>query len=125
MSDEYKEMRIDGIDDSMGIGEMTNGTGWTPLSTLQDVAKAQAECWEIEIQTDPGNDKYCPWKFWEQQHWHRGHLYRGRPRQPKMKEIKMECLLIDGELHWRNENMSVLQSWIRQPHLDLIAKVPE
>ncbi len=159
---------------------------WIDLPTLQDVAKAQADGWEIEIQTDPGNDKYCPWKFWEQATWNGGIAYRGRPRQPVltvdlpvtevvqlqnsadglwahfrvgkgyaysinldvdkighrfaneyreavggkpiqlvMKEIKMECLLIDGELHWRSEYMSVLQSWIRQPHLDLIVKVPE
>ncbi len=45
-------------------------------------------------------------------------------RQPKMKEVKMECFLIDGELIWRDENQSVLPHWIRQPQYDKIAVVP-
>ena len=97
---------------------------WIDLNDIQAVAIAQSEGWEIEIQSDAGNDKYCPFKAWDGRHWNTGYLFRGRPRQPKMKEVKMLCFLIDGELRWRNENLSVLQSWVRQPHLDTIAVVP-
>lgn len=45
--------------------------------------------------------------------------------EPKVRKIKMECFLIDGELQWRDENLSVLSHWVRQPHLDMLAKVPE
>ncbi len=46
-------------------------------------------------------------------------------REPKTRKVKMECFLIDGELHWRDENLSVLSHWIRQPHRDIVVEVPE
>jgi len=46
-------------------------------------------------------------------------------REPKTRKVKMECFLIDGELHWRDENLSVLSHWIRQPHRDIVMEVPE
>ncbi len=46
-------------------------------------------------------------------------------RKPKTRKVKMECFLIDGELHWRDENLSVLSHWIRQPHRDIVVEVPE
>ena len=98
---------------------------WKEITDPEEIFKLKREGWEIQIQSDAGNDKYCPFKDWDGRHWNTGYLFRGRPRQPKMKEVKMECLLIDGELHWRSEYMSVLQSWIRQPQHDLIAKVPK
>ena len=99
---------------------MTTKTEWKDLPTLQDVANAQDDGWEIEYSITGG--EHFAWKgsLWMQEN-----FFRGRPRQPKMKEVKMECFLIDGELHWRDENLSILGDWIRQPHLDLIAKVPE
>ena len=91
---------------------------WIDLPTLQDLAKAQADGWEIEFKTI-----YEGWAVWEQATWNGGIPYRGRPRQPKMKEVKMECWLIDGRLDWRDWNEPTQGSrWIRQPHLDLIAK---
>ena len=37
----------------------------------------------------------------------------------------MECFSINGELRWRDEKLSILDGWLRQPHLDKIAEVPE
>lgn len=52
-------------------------------------------------------------------------LAAGRPRQPKVREVKMACFILDGELRWREEGLYVIHLGIRQPHLDMIAKVPE
>jgi len=93
---------------------------WIDLPTLQDVAKAQADGWEIEFKTIYGG-----WAVWEQATWNGGIPYRGRPHQQKMKEVKMECWLCATHLSWRTENASILRDWVRQPHLDLIVKVPE
>lgn len=100
---------------------------WIDLNDIQAVAIAQSEGWEIEMQTDPGNDKYCPWGSWGQQYWHSGYLYRGRPRQPKMKEVKILAYFSANykALAWYAETESVPAFWVRQPHLDMIAKVPE
>jgi hypothetical protein len=99
---------------------MTTETEYIDLPTLQDVAKAQSDNWEIQYSLK-GREYFA----WSESAWDSSTFFRGRPRQPKMKEIKMECFLVDGKLQWRSEYMSVLQSWIRQPHLDLIVKVPE
>ena len=69
-------------------------TEWKDMPTLQDVAKAQADGWEIEIQTNPDNDKYCPFRNWNGRHWHTEYLFRGRPRQPKMKTITLRKALM-------------------------------
>jgi len=94
---------------------------WIDLNDMQAVAIAQSEEWEIEIMTNFTAHK---WWEWNKESWSKNYKYRGRPRQPKMKEVKMECFLIDGELIWRDENQSVLRHWIRQPQYDKIAVVP-
>ena len=96
-------------------------TEWQDLPNLQAVAKAQADKWEIEIHRLARKED--GWRVWIGESWDRVHKYRGRPRQPVMKEIKMECWLNNGALHWFIEG-----SWkhgSRQPHLDMIARVPE
>ena len=93
---------------------------WIDLPTLQDLAKAQADGWEIEFKTI-----YEGWAVWEQATWNGGITYRGRPRQPKMKEVKMLCYFAGGILYWYSADESPREHWINQPHLDMIAKVPE
>ena len=93
---------------------------WIDLNDLQAVAIAQSEGWEIECHGTSGS-----WCSWNSISWHTDLQYRGRPRQPKTREVKMECFLIDGELHWRDEKLSVLEHWIRQPHRDIVVEVPE
>jgi len=97
---------------------------WIDLNDIQAVAIAQSEGWEIERYCGADEGADC-WISWDGTYWEDHYEFRGRPRHPKTREVKMECFLIDGELRWRDENLSVLQSWIRQPHLDLIVKVPE
>ena len=100
-------------------------TEWKDLPTLQDVACAQADGWEIEVQVDAGNDKYCPWKPWKQETWSFTYLFRARPRQPKTKKVKYECYDINGILSWLQQGRSTMIEWIRQPHLDLEGEVPD
>lgn len=92
---------------------------WIDLNDIQAVAIAQSEGWEIESERASG------WEPWFGEAWYRTVKWRGRPRQPKMKEVKMECWLCGTHLSWRFENTSTLKDWIRQPHLDMIAKVPD
>ncbi len=103
---------------------MTTETEYIDLPTLQDVAKAQADGWEV-MRLRECHDDADGWYPWIGKDWADHYQYRGRPRQPKMKESKMECWLCGTHLSWRTENASILRDWIRQPHLDLIAKVPE
>ena len=100
---------------------MTTETEYIDLPTLQDVAKAHAEGWEIEF----ANSSSQIFSTWSGLAWHADRQFRGRPRQPKMKEVKMECFVIDRRIGVAQRKLSVLSLWIRQPHLDLIAKVPE
>ena len=92
---------------------------WYLCSTMADVAKAQEAGHEIEASPTPKNN----FGTWSGEVWNKYFYYRARAQQPAMKEIKMECWLNNGALHWFIEG-----SWkhgSRQPHLDMIAKVPE
>jgi len=92
---------------------------WIDLNDIQAVAIAQSEGWEIESERASG------WEPWFGEAWYRTVKWRGRPRQPKMKEVKMLCYFTSDELVWLPQELQALQSWIRQPHLDMIAKVPD
>jgi hypothetical protein len=100
---------------------MTTETVWKDLPTLQDVAKAHADGWEIECYGTSGS-----WCSWNKVSWHTDLQYRGRPRQPVMKEVKMLCFVCTASrsLAWCDEAEMVPTYWVRQPHLDMIAKVP-
>jgi len=92
---------------------------WIDLNDIQAVAIAQSEGWEIEVYTGTHQEE------WQGKAWMHYMRYRGRPRQPKMKEVKMECWInSSAELVWREESFP-LDRAIRQPHLDMVAKVPE
>ena len=97
-------------------------TEWTELNTLQDVAKAQADGWEIEYR-HMAKEGWNPWsKTW----WQEDSFYRVRPRQPKMETVKMECWIDDsGELRWVREWWSPKHDWIRTPALDIKIEIPE
>jgi len=97
---------------------MTNE--WTDLPTLVSVCNAQTDGWEIEYGI--GED----WRKWDGGDWRGYWKFRARPRQPKMKEVKMLCWLSRGlYLDWCTEGNDPTVSGIRQPHLDMVAKVPE
>ena len=93
---------------------------WIDLNDMQAVAIAQSEGWEIEVFVN--NE----WNNWHAGIWRSDREYRGRPRQPKMKEVKLECWLVSGRIEFLQEQTYKSgPSWKRQPHLDMIAKVPE
>ena len=92
---------------------------WIGLPTMQDVAKAQANGWEIEYRCGA---QYATWGGIT---WQKTFVFRGRPRQPKMKEVKMLCWFANGVLYWYSADESPREHWIRQPHLDMVAQVPE
>ena len=100
---------------------MTTETEYIDLPTLQDVAKAHADGWEIEF-ANSGSQIFSTWSGLA---WHADRQFRGRPRQPKMKEITQYCYLMMGELRWTANYQKETPLCIRQEHLDMIAKVPE
>jgi len=59
---------------------MTTETEWKDLPTLQDVAKAQADNWEIQYSLK-GREYFA----WSESAWDSSTFFRGRPRQPKME----------------------------------------
>ena len=95
---------------------MTNE--WTDLPTLQDVAKAQADGWEIEC---TGETLWIPW---DGTVWRNFMKYRARPRQPKLRKVKMLAYLdTNAELRWRGDPAASAQ-WIRIPAQDIEIEVP-
>lgn len=96
-------------------------TEWTDLPTLQDVAKAQADGWEIEYK-----DISEYWLSWSQLVWSINGKYRGRPRQPVMRKVKMLCWVIGDHLEWFQEGSSRPgHAWIRIPAQDIEIEIPE
>lgn len=95
-------------------------TEWTELKTLQEVAIAQSKDWEIEYRM-----LYGPWAKWCESSWQEANTYRGRPRQPKMKKVKMLCWFDGFGLFWRKEAMNYDKQWIRVPAQDIEIEIPE
>ena len=95
------------------------------MTTREQIIAAAKECFDCLAdgrgRTDYSADEYGIEKFYAIAF----EAGRVAEREPKTRKVKMECFLIDGELHWRDENLSVLSHWVRQPHLDMLAKVPE
>lgn len=95
-------------------------TEWIELPDLQAVAIAQSKDWEIEVDTGPH------WEEWKGAAWMNYMNYRGRPRQPKMRTVKMQCWIDDsGELRWVREWWSPNHDWIRVPAEDKTIEIPE
>ena len=97
---------------------------WTDLPTLQDVAKAQADGWEIEHYNHPGDY----WNVWPQRGWNIQGKYRARPRQPKLRKVKMLAYWRSGQLVWFQDDTEYpegSQFWIRIPAQDIEIEVPD
>ena len=58
---------------------------WKDLPTIESVAMAKGEGWEIEH----GTSRTGPWVAWNSEFWNVHYCYRGRPRQPKMVGIDL------------------------------------
>jgi hypothetical protein len=90
---------------------------WQELETMWAVANAESKGMVIEVQDDPGNDKYSPWEKWDGKFWSSRPLYRACPRKPAKVMVKSLCWRHErGALMWGDE-ACVQQSpeWKRFP----------
>ena len=97
-----------------------NDAEWRELPSLLCVAKAQADGWEIQVNTG------TTWEEWKGKAWMNHMDYQGRPRQPAMKKVKSLCWRnVDGFLTWRCEHTPVnAENWTRFPAGDIEGEVP-
>jgi hypothetical protein len=63
-------------------------TEWKDITDPEELFRLKREGWEIEVQVDAGNDKYCPWRPWKQETWSFTYLFRARTPKPKAKMVK-------------------------------------
>ena len=94
-------------------------TEWIELTDQQAVAIAQSKDWEIQVDTGPH------WEEWKGTAWMNYMTYRARPRQPKMKTVKMLCYFTGLQIVWRAEDYQLLHGWSRIPAQDIEIEVPE
>ena len=94
---------------------------WIGLPTMQNVAKAQTDGWEVAYRHKQSDE----WDEWNGCWWDDDYVFRGRPLQQKMKEVKMLCWFANGVLFWHSADEPPREHWIRQLHLDMVAQVPE
>jgi hypothetical protein len=93
---------------------MSNNENWHELPTLQSVARAQAEGWEIEESVNTG------WRPWVGDLWRQWSNYRGRPAQPKTRTVtsaEVEPRIISMPC-WRHKTYSSL-AWFDQDSASL------
>lgn len=97
-------------------------TEWKDLPTMQDVARAQADGWEIEVSNGTSS-----WHAWKGISWHSDLKFRARPRQPKMKKVKSLCWRHAelGNLSWWVETFTPTQVWQRVQSEDRELEVPD
>jgi len=88
---------------------------------VQAVAQAQADGWEIEVNST-GKAGWIPWN---KNAWMNYMEYRGRPKQPKTMLIKMLGWLTDLDgLRWFEEGAVVSAGeWKRVPAEDKVIEV--
>lgn len=97
-------------------------TEWLDLPDLQAVAIAQSKDWEIEVCWN--EDDY--WNSWGGQVWQDDINFRARPRQPKMRKVKMLCWLHENELYWLADGVVTdCKYWIRILAQDIEIEIPE
>lgn len=101
---------------------MTTET-WIDLPTLQDVAKAQYDGWEIVWQEKSSFDESDPLHPWDGSGWSQYWRFRGRHRQPKMKKVKLLGWFDGEELRLAHEALQ--HDWVRVPSEDKEIEIPE
>lgn len=89
-------------------------TEWTYISRLEDINHALKEDFEIEVSY--GLSTFVPW---DKNLWSANYKYRARPRQPKMKKVKMLCYFdtVIDQLVWSSAE-AISGDWIRVPSED-------
>ena len=91
---------------------------WRDLPTMADVAAAMDVGDEIQV------DGYSGWEEWYGTMWALNMQYRARPRQPKMKKVKLLCWFNGEDLFWKPEDHPVVH-WQRFPAGDIEGEVEE
>lgn len=100
-------------------------TEWKDITDPEELFRLKREGWEIEVMT------WNTWSSWNVATWDKFWKFRARPRQPKMKKVKLLAFLGAIVLQFVREDSIDLQmyvkntQWIRQPHLDLEGEVPD
>jgi len=96
---------------------------WQDLPDLQAVARAQADGWEIEVDST-GKAGWIPWN---KNAWMNYMEYRGRPKQPKTRKIKMLCWWDEttGKKVEQAKDFPVSGCWHRVPSGDSVIEVEE
>ena len=99
---------------------------WKDLVTMQEVAQAQSDGWEIEICADDIDG----WLPWIGKAWCEWKLYCGRPKQPKTCTVTSECWwhkrtekLTWG--NWIDKKQYLTEDWQRFPAGDITGEVAE
>lgn len=94
---------------------------WKPLPTMEDVAKAKADGWDIYHCDASG-----AWFKWMGFAWQSDWEFRGRKPLPAMKKVKLEAWLDSRpELRLIQEGFIPLSTgWIRVPSEDKMIEVP-
>ena len=101
-------------------------TDWKDLPTITDVGKAQADEWEIQRLNSIKPDL---WVDWDRYSWSSTWTFRGRPRQPKMRKLKLLCWF-NGSLNWYAADEVLpsddwIRDWIRVPSEDKEIEIPD
>ena len=96
-------------------------TDWKEITDPKELFSLDLSEWEIHRY----HDRTEEWYDWRGGDWSSNQMFRARPRQPKMKKVKMLCYLVNGEyLRWITTGHAA-RDYVRQPHLDMEAEVPE
>jgi len=96
---------------------------WQDLPTMQDVARAQYEGWEIKAM----NMALTEWFSWDGRAWNVNAKFRGRPRQPAKITVTSECWrnIITAALAYTSTGKGMIAPWQRFPAGDITGEVEE
>lgn len=95
---------------------------WQEITDPEELFKLNREGWEIEFRAH----KTYTWRTWMGGAWQDDWLFQARPRQPKMKKVKLFGYLTNsGMLMQVTEDYASAGYWTRVPSEDEEIEVPE
>jgi hypothetical protein len=92
-------------------------TEWTRLNSIEDVAIAKRNGWDIESSE---GGAYRPWDGCG---WHCNITYRARPKKPKTVTVRLLGWYSGMDLIHRVEGAAVNRHWLRVPGEDKVVEV--
>lgn len=100
---------------------------WKEITDTEELFRLKREGWEIESY----DSFHICWNEWDGSRWNSTAKFHARPRQPKMKKVKLlawldpnEELRIGAEFG-HIAKIAASGFWIRLPKLDLEGEVPD